>query len=136
MSAATDIEFLVDFLNTIDVEAGTDALSNDPEARDIRDALRTAVIQRDVRLPAVALRPVVTATGVELTGDTPASRAVAIAATLTAQGGFDRLKLCHAHDCAWAFYDRSRNGSRTWCSMAVCGNREKARTFRAARPAP
>ena len=42
-----------------------------------------------------------------------------------------RVKLCFAHDCAWAFYDRSRNGSRTWCEMGVCGNRAKARTYRA-----
>ena len=28
------------------------------------------------------------------------------------------------------FYDQSRNRSRAWCSMEVCGNREKARSFR------
>ncbi|MGH3007295.1 MAG: CGNR zinc finger domain-containing protein, partial [Gaiellaceae bacterium] len=41
-----------------------------------------------------------------------------------------RLKACRAEDCRWAFYDRARNRSRHWCSMAVCGNRTKARTFR------
>ncbi|MBE7185636.1 MAG: CGNR zinc finger domain-containing protein [Methylobacterium mesophilicum] len=35
-----------------------------------------------------------------------------------------RLRIC-AH-CAWLFLDRSRNGSRIWCDMAVCGNRAKA----------
>lgn len=29
--------------------------------------------------------------------------------------------------CGWVFLDRSRNGSRTWCRMADCGNQVKAR---------
>ena len=36
----------------------------------------------------------------------------------------DRLKVCG--NCGWLFVDRSRNRSRTWCDMAVCGNRVKA----------
>ena len=39
------------------------------------------------------------------------------------------LRVCGARDCAWLFLDRSRNGTRRWCDMAVCGNREKARRF-------
>jgi predicted RNA-binding Zn ribbon-like protein len=42
-----------------------------------------------------------------------------------------RLKLCVADDCQWAFYDTSKNRSRHWCSMGVCGNRQKTRTYRA-----
>jgi len=45
-------------------------------------------------------------------------------------GSWRRLKACREHTCRWAFYDRSRNGSSTWCSMAVCGNRAKARRHR------
>lgn len=37
----------------------------------------------------------------------------------------ERLKICP--NCSWLFIDRSRNRSRTWCDMAVCGNRTKAR---------
>ncbi len=44
---------------------------------------------------------------------------------------FARLKVCREHTCEWAFYDHSRNRSATWCSMKVCGNRAKARTYRA-----
>jgi predicted RNA-binding Zn ribbon-like protein len=40
-----------------------------------------------------------------------------------------RLKLCPGADCGWVFLDRSKNNSRRWCDMAVCGNREKARRF-------
>ena len=45
-------------------------------------------------------------------------------------GTWPRLKACRSETCEWAFYDRSRNRSGTWCSMAVCGNREKARSYR------
>jgi predicted RNA-binding Zn ribbon-like protein len=48
-----------------------------------------------------------------------------------ADGSWSRLKACPADDCTWAFYDASKNRSRTWCSMEVCGNRAKTRTFRA-----
>ena len=41
-----------------------------------------------------------------------------------------RVKACVADDCQWAFYDSSRNRSGRWCDMAVCGNREKVRTYR------
>jgi len=36
----------------------------------------------------------------------------------------ERLKICP--NCHWLFLDRSRNRSRAWCDMAVCGNRAKA----------
>ena len=37
----------------------------------------------------------------------------------------ERLKICP--NCQWLFIDRSRNRSRNWCDMTVCGNRTKAR---------
>jgi len=39
----------------------------------------------------------------------------------------DRVKHCENPDCALWFFDTTRNGTRRWCSMAVCGNRMKAR---------
>jgi predicted RNA-binding Zn ribbon-like protein len=47
-----------------------------------------------------------------------------------ANGTWDRLKVCRNPACRWVYYDRSRNRSRSWCSMATCGNRAKARGFR------
>jgi len=44
--------------------------------------------------------------------------------------GWRRLKLCTSQACRWAYYDRSKNHSSRWCTMASCGNREKARRFR------
>ncbi len=39
-----------------------------------------------------------------------------------------RVRVCAASDrCAWLFLDLSRNASRRWCDMTVCGNRAKAR---------
>ena len=46
------------------------------------------------------------------------------------EGTWRRLKACPADDCRWAFYDRSRNRSGTWCDMSDCGNRAKARAYR------
>jgi predicted RNA-binding Zn ribbon-like protein len=48
-----------------------------------------------------------------------------------ADGTWGRVKACRADDCLWAFYDRSRNRSGAWCEMAVCGNRQKVRAYRA-----
>jgi predicted RNA-binding Zn ribbon-like protein len=61
------------------------------------------------------------------------ARTLAVAAAAQERGEWERLKACRSHDCVWAFYDRSRNRSRQWCSMGVCGNREKTRTYRAKR---
>lgn len=36
----------------------------------------------------------------------------------------ERMKICG--NCGWLFLDKSKNRSRTWCDMAVCGNRVKA----------
>lgn len=49
---------------------------------------------------------------------------------LQSHGAWPRLKACTVDDCRWAFYDATRNHSRTWCSMDVCGNREKTRRYR------
>lgn len=34
---------------------------------------------------------------------------------------------CSGRDCRWLWIDQTRNHSRRWCDMAVCGNRAKAR---------
>jgi predicted RNA-binding Zn ribbon-like protein len=47
-----------------------------------------------------------------------------------------RLKLCRSEACQWAFYDASKNRSRAWCSMEVCGNRQKTRSYRARHRTP
>jgi predicted RNA-binding Zn ribbon-like protein len=62
--------------------------------------------------------------------DAALARMFAAIARAEVDGTWARLKTCPASDCLWAFYDHSRNHSRTWCTMSVCGNRAKARTYR------
>jgi predicted RNA-binding Zn ribbon-like protein len=50
------------------------------------------------------------------------------AAELLTSGPLERVRECPGDDtCGWLFLDTSRNGSRRWCDMRTCGNREKAR---------
>jgi predicted RNA-binding Zn ribbon-like protein len=171
-AAPGELERVRDFVNTLDVESGADALSS-PEAlrawlhdsglspgrsatradlvaaRRLREAIRSLLLENNglsVRKEAaVTLNRAAARTGVGLRFDPggrvrlePAARGVdaalgqliAIAASAMAEGTWARLKACRADDCQWAFYDHARNHSRHWCSMAVCGNRTKARTYR------
>jgi predicted RNA-binding Zn ribbon-like protein len=57
-------------------------------------------------------------------------RLLTIAHEADRDGQWIRLKVCPADDCQFAFYDRSRNRSATWCDMKVCGNRHKVREYR------
>jgi predicted RNA-binding Zn ribbon-like protein len=41
-----------------------------------------------------------------------------------------RVRACAASDCGWWFMDDTKNRSRRWCDMTLCGNREKVRRFR------
>jgi hypothetical protein len=147
-----DIELVLAFLNTCDTEKGTEVLddhvrwqrwcterglvvvSEVEAAREIRDTMRSAVTYgmrpsglANTTWPVqIQLRNgIPSLVGVDALGS------VLVAATrLVHTEHWDRIKICPAEDCLWAFYDRSRNRSRTWCSMRVCGNREKARSWR------
>lgn len=56
----------------------------------------------------------------------PLSAAVALSAlALLDPGKRSRIRICA--NCGWLFLDASRNGSRLWCDMTVCGNRQKAK---------
>ena len=71
-------------------------------------------------IAAVMRRSERSATGLPLDAATAHS-----ALGLIASAEPERLKICP--NCQWLFLDRSRNRSRTWCDMAVCGNRTKAK---------
>jgi predicted RNA-binding Zn ribbon-like protein len=106
-------------------------------ARSLRAALRGSLTGRTdaaaaltgfpLRLepePSGALR-IVAASGVPGVDAIVETVAVSIAS-----GRWARLKLCASPDCHWAFYDTSRSGGGRWCSMEICGNRHKTRTYR------
>lgn len=155
-----DADLVLAFLNTLDVEEGSDALGSEAhwrewadanglpppgdlaEARAIRNALRATV--GDVR-PGVTAALIDGRITVRLGQGVPALAAgdavgqvLAACVRLAVLGHWERVKICPADNCRWAFFDHSRNRSRTWCSMQVCGNRTKARIWRErarARPA-
>jgi len=58
---------------------------------------------------------------------------VAVVAETMADGTWTRVKACPGPHCGWVFFDGSKNRSRQWCSMQICGNRVKGREFRARR---
>lgn len=145
-----NVDVLVDFLNTYDEGSGEEELTDeaapawfrahglsakhlDPsEARRVRDALRAAI--EGTPLPydvgCVPLRAIPSDDGLDLTSGHPLGPLVATAVRLTFEGRWNRLKLCDADTCRYAFYDGSKNRSGKWCSMSVCGNRAKTRAFR------
>lgn len=56
---------------------------------------------------------------------------VAIVVQASTAGTWSRLKACPQDACNYTFYDRTKNNSRTWCSMSRCGSQAKMRTYRA-----
>jgi predicted RNA-binding Zn ribbon-like protein len=59
------------------------------------------------------------------------ARAIVLRVALSAEallrsGDLARLGQCSGRDCRWLWVDHTRNQSRRWCDMAVCGNRAKA----------
>ena len=49
------------------------------------------------------------------------------AASLVHSPRWERVKRCPS--CGWFFLDTSKNGSRRWCSMAMCGSATKSRNY-------
>jgi predicted RNA-binding Zn ribbon-like protein len=53
--------------------------------------------------------------------------AAASAGDLLTGGGVDHLGVCDNPGCGWLYLDTTRNHSRRWCSMELCGNAAKSR---------
>jgi predicted RNA-binding Zn ribbon-like protein len=47
------------------------------------------------------------------------------ALALLTQADLSRIKQCNGDHCGWLFFDTTKNKSRRWCEMEVCGNRAK-----------
>lgn len=63
--------------------------------------------------------------------DAALGRLLAVVYAAMLDGTWLRLKACRCADCHWIFYDATKNRSGAWCEMGVCGNRAKARSYRA-----
>jgi predicted RNA-binding Zn ribbon-like protein len=61
--------------------------------------------------------------------DGPLRQIVDAAVSLITSSEIDNLRECSEKTCRWFFLDRSRNHSRRWCDMQLCGNRSKAKRF-------
>jgi predicted RNA-binding Zn ribbon-like protein len=97
-------------------------LDHDPAAGEtVNRAGRRGGLVPVLEDPATRFEP--TAGGV----DGALGHVVAAIHAAIAEGTWDRLKACERDVCRWAFYDHSKNRSGHWCSMAVCGQREKNR---------
>lgn len=78
----------------------------------------------DPRLLADLLEEIASALRLEAEGQNLVTATARSALRLVAEGADGRMKIC-GH-CGWLFLDRSKNRSRAWCDMTVCGNRAKA----------
>jgi predicted RNA-binding Zn ribbon-like protein len=63
---------------------------------------------------------------------TPVHRAALAGHSLLDVHGTIAVRRCAGQACGWLFFDPA--GRRRWCTMAVCGNRAKARRFAERQP--
>jgi predicted RNA-binding Zn ribbon-like protein len=106
----------------IAVAEGSGVKPSAPAARAINEVLTGATLE----LRFTAAGPELIPGGASVV-DRVLGSLTAIAARAMIDGAWPRLKVCVGRHCGWVFYDHSRNGSGRWCSMNVCGGREKAR---------
>jgi predicted RNA-binding Zn ribbon-like protein len=107
------------------VDDVADAVPVDALARLAEVAPELALVL-DVTTDPPSLRPRPGASAV----DALLARLLGTVAIAVADGRWKRMKACGQPGCRWAYYDSSRNTSRSWCDMTTCGNRAKARAFR------
>jgi predicted RNA-binding Zn ribbon-like protein len=61
--------------------------------------------------------------------DGPLRQIVDATVVLMTSSDIYNVRECSEKTCRWFFLDRSKNHSRRWCDMQLCGNRSKARRF-------
>jgi len=83
------------------------------------------LVRREVRPAGEGYTWVWKRTNAEL--DDVLAPVVESAAALLTSPDLSRVRECESETCGWLFIDRSRNRSRRWCDMTVCGNRAKVR---------
>lgn len=115
---------------------GTDAERR--HLRTTRDALHAAIRQDDdaadrlaSTLVNTALAPEVTVGGIDWRLEAPADERLGARVALAWSRAMEhlpgRLRPCANTECNLFLLDHSRPGTGKWCSMALCGNRMKAR---------
>lgn len=51
-------------------------------------------------------------------------------AELLSQADLARIRRCKNPECILFFYDASKSGTRSWCSLDICGNKRRVAAFR------
>jgi predicted RNA-binding Zn ribbon-like protein len=149
----TDETLLLDLLNSTPVaedgqqdlvdrdwlreRAGTGSATELQAARRARDVLQDLVRgEASVNalrplLDGISYQPAIGDDGIDWTLDVAPSRRLAARAVLTwdelRRVHPGRLRPCENPDCRLFLIDHSKPNKARWCSMAVCGNRMKAR---------
>jgi predicted RNA-binding Zn ribbon-like protein len=114
---------------------GTDAeLAHVLQARAMLQDIVRGVQPPDVLAAALrgaALHPAISDSEITWTLSVAPERELAVRAILTwdalAKKSPGRLRPCANDECRLFLIDRSKAGAARWCSMAICGNRMKAR---------
>ncbi|MFG1815960.1 CGNR zinc finger domain-containing protein [Kribbella sp. NPDC049174] len=95
------------------------------------DAEQMDVLNDVARGPAAI--PQLTAAGrrTEATADQALSSIAREAIAILGGTDAELLKECGRPECTQVYLDRSRGSRREWCAMETCGNKMKARAYRA-----
>jgi predicted RNA-binding Zn ribbon-like protein len=101
------------------------AVGAQPAQRDV-DELRHWLLGVLGRTDVTSVMPLEWSTGLRSLPDLP-DRLGLEAWLLLEREDRRRIRQCQDSSCGWLFLDRTRNGSRVWCSSADCGNRTRAR---------
>jgi predicted RNA-binding Zn ribbon-like protein len=101
-------------------------------------AAQVGILQRQFQGMAVhrALRTVKSQlvwswVGQEQKAEIPLWKLAEAASDLLVSTEAERVKECGDPSCRWLILDTSKNHTRRWCDMKICGNRMKARRFQA-----
>ena len=93
----------------------------------LEDYFKQASFHR--HLTAEQLRPVWSWRGLDSQVVAPVWLLAQATVDFLLSAGCLQLRCCASETCRWLFLDASKNQTRRWCDMKVCGNRMKARRF-------
>jgi predicted RNA-binding Zn ribbon-like protein len=100
-------------------------VGDEPESSDV-EGLRRLFVDAWAQAQIASVMPLRWSTASRTVLDLPVELTLAAGRLLEGEDPA-RLRQCRDEACGWLFLDRSKNGSRVWCSSADCGNRTRAR---------
>ncbi|MEV6285822.1 CGNR zinc finger domain-containing protein [Kribbella sp. NPDC051770] len=123
------------------------AAADIPQAVTVREAIYTlvfarlnnlpydepaaAIVNAAARVPAAVPQLVADGHRIEATAEQALSAVARDAIAILGGSDAELLKECGRPECTQVYLDRSRGGRREWCAMETCGNKMKAKAYRA-----